>query len=284
MANESLNLWIEDLYNDQVGIRLRLRECLFSATSPFQRIAVYDSVAFGRVMTLGGTIATTDLDESMYSECLAHPALAPLANVERVLILGGGDGGVAREVLRHGSVKRVTVVEIDRQVVEVCAKWFPTSASCLTDPRVELILDDAHRYLRDCPHQFDVIIVDACELQNSASDAFHTVGFADSVFRRLKPNGRLVAPLGCPSYDADGCRSTLRTIAEKFPVVQTYLMTIPSFAGDQWAVAVAGAEPLPSTIVPQTWHADLRCWEPALQPALFALPRNVQRQLGISPS
>ncbi len=231
MADETLNLWLEDLYGGQVGIRLRLRECLYSSTSPFQRIAVYDSVSFGKVLTLGGAIALSDFDEALYSECLVHPALSVLPSAKRVLILGGGDGGVAREVLRYGQVERVTVVEIDRQVVEVCRSHFPRAATCLSDPRVELVIDDAHRFLRDRPDQFDVIIVDAAELANTASDAFHDVSFADLVFRHLREGGILVAPLGCPTFDADSCRATLRTLSSKFPTPRVYLADHPQLPG-----------------------------------------------------
>ncbi|MBA3938630.1 MAG: hypothetical protein H0X38_14340 [Planctomycetes bacterium] len=281
MSNENLNLWLEDLYGDSAGLKLKLRECLFSGTSPFQRIAVYDSHAFGKVLTLGGSIALTDFDEALYSECLVHPTLSVAGNAERVLILGGGDGGVAREVLRYPGVKRVTVVEIDRQVVEVCGRFFPTAASCLNDPRVELVIDDAHRYLRDCPHQFDVIIVDACELTNAASDVFHTLSFADSVFRRLKDGGLLVAPLGCPTFSGDECRTTVRKLGERFPDNAVYLMTIPSFPGGQWAVARCRNGAGETTPTAQPWHKDLRCWHPGLQAGMFALPRNVQVQLGL---
>jgi spermidine synthase len=158
---------------------------------------------------------------------------------------------------------------------------FPTAASCLNDPRVELVIDDAHRYLRDCPHQFDVIVVDACELTNTASDAFHVLTFADSVFRRLKAGGLLVAPLGCPTFSADECRATLRTL-ERFPHTQVYLMNIPSFPGGQWAVARCLNGPAVSDKVElQTWHRSLRCWHPGLQASMFTLPRNVESQLGL---
>jgi spermidine synthase len=217
MANETLNLWLEDLYHEQIGLRLRLRECLHSSTSPFQRIAVYDSHAFGKVLTLGGAIALSDVDEALYSEYLVHPALSVMPSAERVLILGGGDGGVAREVLRYSSVKQVTVVEIDRAVVDVCRTFFPTAASCLNDKRVDLVIDDAHRYLRDCPHQFDVIIIDACELTNTASDVFHVTSFADSVFRRLQPKGILVAPDVCPAFAGAVSAGTFRNLQVKLP-------------------------------------------------------------------
>jgi spermidine synthase len=281
MANESLNLWLEDSYNDQVVLRLRLRECLHSETSPFQRIAVYDSHAFGRVLTLGGAIALSDMDEPLYSECLVHPALSVLPHAERVLILGGGDGGVAREVLRYSNIKQVTVVEIDRRVVETCTTYFPKAAASLSDPRVQLVIDDAHRYLRDTKESFDVIIVDACELTNAASDVFHALSFADSVFKRLQKNGMLVAPLGCPSFAADECRATVRKLIEHFPHTDTYLMTIPSFPGGQWAVARCSSTKITQQPSTQPWHTQLRCWQPDVQTGLFALPRNVKQLLGL---
>ncbi len=283
MADENLNLWLEDLYGNEVGIRLRLRECLFSATSPFQRIAVYDSVTFGKVLTLGGAIALSDFDEALYSECLVHPALSAKPDARTVLILGGGDGGVAREVLRYPKVERVTVVEIDRQVVDTCRAHFPRAASCLSESRVELVIDDAHRFLRDRSEQFDVVIVDAAELTNTASDAFHNSTFAELVFRRLRDGGVLVAPLGCPTFDADHCRATLRTLGGKFANPRVYLMTIPSFPGGQWAVAWCSTAASPDKPLLQPSGVDqLRCWHTGLQAGMFALPRNVQILLGIA--
>lgn len=283
-SNQSLNLWLEDLHRDQVGLRLRLRDCLFSGTSPFQRIAVYDSLSFGRILTLGGSIALTDYDEQIYSECLVHPALSVAPNPEHVLILGGGDGGVAREVLRYAKVKKVTVVEIDKQVVDACKKWFPNSAAGLADKRVDLVIDDAHRYLRDTKDQFDVIIVDACELVNPASDAFHAVTFSQSVFRCLKNGGILMAPLGCPLYDAESCRSTLRALSEKFHQPAIYTMPLPSQPAGQLAVAwcSTSAKPIQNKEITESWHKDLRSWHPKLQAALFTLPRHIQQQLGLS--
>ena len=117
----------------------------------------------------------------------------------------------------------------------------------------------------------------------TASDAFHSVGFADLVFKRLKDGGILVAPLGCPTFESDHCRGTLRKLGEKFPSPRVYLMTIPSFPGGQWAVAWCSTRAKPE-LVPATAavSSDLRCWHPGLQAGMFALPRNVQSQLGLS--
>jgi spermidine synthase len=278
---ESLNLWLEDMHGDQVGMKLRLRECLSAATSPFQRIAVYDSFAFGRVLTLGGEIALTDLDEATYSESLVHPALQSFPDAKRVLILGGGDGGVAREVLRYG-VQTVTVVEIDKQVVETCAKWFPAAAKGLADERVEVVIDDAHRFLRDCKTPYDVVIVDACELVNPASDAFNELPFAQTVFRCLVPGGVLIAPLGGPVFAAEACRVTLRKAAERFPQPRVYLTGLPSLPGGQLAIAWCsdGREPL-AKAADAPFVSRLTSWHPALQAAQFALPRQTRHQLGL---
>lgn len=281
LSSESLNLWLETLHGDQVGVKLRLRECLASATSPFQRIAVYDSLPFGRVLTLGGEIAITDGDEAIYSESLAHSAMQAFPEAKRVLILGGGDGGVAREVLRYG-VEQVTVVEIDRQVVDICAKWFPTAAKGLEDRRVQLVIDDAHRYLRDCQQQFDVVIVDACELVNPASDAFHTLPFASSVFRCLVKGGVLVAPLGCPAFAAEGCRATLGKLRERFPKTQVFMTHLPSLPAGQLAVAWSseGREPV-ARLADAPFVARLASCTPQVQAAQFHLPRQVRVQLGL---
>ncbi len=282
IGSESLDLWIEDLYAGQVGLRLRLRDCLFSATSPFQRIAVYDSLSFGRVLTLGGSIAITDYDEALYSESLAHPALAVMPDAKRVLIIGGGDGGVCREVLRYG-VERVTVVEIDKQVVEACERFFPGAARSLKDPRVELVIDDAHRWLAGVRDKYDVIVVDAAELVDPASDAFHSVTFAQTLFATLSPDGIIVAPLGSPIHASEHCRTNLRQFGEKFAKPAVYVFDLPSQPSGQIAVAWCSAKHVP-TAVPKAmpWHSELKCWYPGLQPALFTLPRNVERQLGLA--
>ncbi len=281
LANEALNLWLEDSYGD-IGVRLRLRECLFSSTSPFQRIAVYDSHSVGRVLTLGGSTAITDFDEAFYSEGIVHPALSVATNAKRVLILGGGDGGVAREAARYAQIEQITVVELDQQVVDVCKRFFPAAAAGLADKRVELVIDDAHRFLRDTKTVYDVIIVDACELENPASDAFHSVTFAQSVFRCLAPDGVLVAPLGSPSFTPDACRTTLRRLSERFPQPRVYRLDLPTIPGGQLAVAWCAAKLRPdAAVTAQPWHKDLRWWEATLQPALFAAPRHVRQQLGL---
>jgi spermidine synthase len=278
-STSNLNLWLEDLFNDQTGIKVRVRDVLHAENTPFQRIAVYDTTAFGRVLTLGGSIAITDHDEAIYSEMLVHPALSTLKNPERVLVLGGGDGGVAREVLRHPSVQQVTVVEIDRQVVEVCRRWFPDAAKAYEDPRVKLVIDDAHRWLAACQEHYDAIIVDAVELADSASDDFYDRTFADTVFARLKQGGVLISPLGDPVFEPDLCRSALRKLKGRL-ASHTYLMAVPSYPGSVWAVAWCGAGDHTTVVSVPDQVEQLMAWTPELQQAMFVLPKDIARHLG----
>ena len=278
-VSEALGIWIEDLFADQAGLRVKARDCLYSAHSPFQRISVFDTQAFGKVLCLGGTIALTELDEPTYSEHLVHPALAVHPSPKRVLVIGGGDGGVARECLRHACVERVTVVEIDLQVVDICERFFPSCASSLKDPRCELVIDDAHRWLKGATDCFDVIIVDASEFANAAGDAFHGLSFADALLARLVPGGILVAPLGSPVFEADACRDSLRNLGTRFPKPRPYLMSLPSFPGGQWAVAWCSDTLSPDAPLRAGLPTEFKAWSPELQPALFALPGLAARAL-----
>ena len=283
MQTENLRLTLSDRFNDRIGLTVQLKSCLHSTTSPFQHIAVYDSIDLGKVLCLGGSIALTELDEAWYAEQLVHPALSVHPSAKRVLIIGGGDGGLARECLRYPGITSVTVVEIDRQVVEVAGTYFPACGASLNDKRVKLIYDDAHRWLRDCDERFDVILIDSAELVNAPSDAFFTLSFAETVFRALDDQGILVLPLGCPAFETDLCRATLRVLAGRFTKPEVYRLNLPSLPTGEWAVAWCSATHTPDQVAVQPeGTATLTSWQPDLQAGLFAIPRQIKRQLGLS--
>lgn len=282
MQTENLRLTLSDRFHDRIGLTLQLKSCLHSSTSPFQHIAVYDSTDLGKVLCLGGSIALTEFDEAWYAEQLVHPALSVHSKAKRVLIVGGGDGGLARECLRYPNIESVTVVEIDRQVAEVAATYFPAPAAALRDPRVKLIYDDAHRWLRDCQERFDVILIDSAELVNAPSDAFFSLSFAETVFRALDDDGILVLPLGCPAFETDLCRASLRALSSRFAHPKVYRLHLPSLPTGEWAIAWCSATRTPEQLATKPQGVDsLQSWQPGLQAGLFVLPRQIQRQLGI---
>ncbi|TVR13552.1 MAG: hypothetical protein EA401_06515 [Planctomycetota bacterium] len=283
MSGELLDLWLEHLHGGDVGLRLRLRGVLHSECTPFQRLAVYDSPAFGKVLDLGGEIVLTDADGDLYAEALAHPAMHAHPKVEHACIIGGGDGGVARELARYPHLRSVQVVEIDQRVVEVCRSHFPNLARGLDDPRVTLIIDDGHRYMAhlDPQQRFDLIIIDAAHLYDPASETVHAHSFAEILNRHLSPNGVLVCPLGSPFHDGESCRRTLSELSAMFTHVYPYTIGIPSLPGGSMAFAWASNSGDPRQLHDHqvSWLEDLTLWEPSLTPRLFTLPKPLRRAL-----
>lgn len=274
--SEHLHLWIENTWGADAAFRLRLRSCLHSQTTPFQRIEVFDSLQWGKILALGGEMALTSIGEAMASEGLVHPALCCHPSPKRVLILGGGDGAVAREVLRHPEVESVTVVEIDAEVVAVSKRFFPACAKSLEDPRVTLVIDDAHRFVSKGKDLFDIIIIDATELHSPSRDQVQPQSFTGMLAGRLAGDGILIAPLGAPAFEALTCQAHLKELSSRFPTVLPFVVQAPDLPGGGWAVAWASRKGKPT---PVRSLKNLRWWNAATHQAAFALPSWVEEAL-----
>ena len=154
------SLFFEDL-NDQFGYYYRQGKILIERQSAFQNIRIVETGALGRVLQLDGITQVGEKGEAFYHEPLVHISMLAHPSPRRVLVIGGGDGGAVREVLRHPSVKKVTHVDIDREVIECCRQFLPSiSKGCWDDPKTELITQDGHRYISEHPREFDVVIMD----------------------------------------------------------------------------------------------------------------------------
>src|SRR5690606_14122478 len=140
-----------------------VRESLVREQTDFQDLAIIDTVEFGRMLVLDDMVMTTERDEFVYHEMVAHPALVTHPNPQHVLVVGGGDGGVIREVLKHPSVKKAVLVDIDGKVIEYSKKFLPTIAGSLDDPRVEVHVNDGYMHIHDHKNEYDVIMVDSTE-------------------------------------------------------------------------------------------------------------------------
>jgi spermidine synthase len=130
-----MELWFSEKHTKNVEFSIRTNKQLFTADSPFQRIDVFESVDFGRFLTLDGYMMLTEKDEFIYHEMIVHPALAVNPDIEDVLVIGAGDGGVARELGRYDTIKKIDVVEIDEMVVNVCKQYLPQTARGFDDER-----------------------------------------------------------------------------------------------------------------------------------------------------
>lgn len=212
----------------------QIQRILHRKRSDFQEILVFEHAIFGRMLVLDGIVQLAECDECVYHEMLVHPALFSHPAPRDILVIGGGDGGVLREVLRH-PVRRVTLVELDPQVVEVARRHLPfAAAGAFENPKVRVVIRDGLEYLRRTEGQFDVIIVDSTD-PIGPSTALFGVPFYRRVARRLRPDGVMMAQVGTFLDYTEIVRPTYRRLRQVFASAQIYRFAVPSFLCGDYA-------------------------------------------------
>jgi spermidine synthase len=214
---------------------MRADEVLYDSATDHQRLKVFQNAIFGRVLTLDDVVQTTEGDNFVYHEMLTHVPILAHGAARRVCIVGGGDGGMAREVLRHTSVEHVTMVEIDAGVVEFSKQYLPTlSQGAFDDPRLNLVIADGADFMRETEGGFDVIIVDSTD-PIGPGEVLFTDTFYGHAKRALTPSGILVTQNGVPFMQGDELTNTMRAFQALFADATCYLATIPTYAGGPMA-------------------------------------------------
>ncbi len=229
--------WLWDHGGEGFAHVYRVEEVLFDATSPYQRVRIIRTPAFGRMLILDDAVQTSEADEFCYHEMLAHLPLVTHPAPKRVLIIGGGDGGLLKEALKH-PLERVVMVEIDRMVVDATRRWIPQiPGNAFDDPRTELRIEDGFAYVRACAERFDVALVDSTDPQGPSVPLFGAPFYGD-LYRILGEDGILAVQSGSPLYQQDLVAEVRRNLRQYFPVVRTYLACVPSYPGVLWTFTV----------------------------------------------
>lgn len=238
------NVWFTDK-DDQQALSLRYNEVLFNETSPYQQVRVFDTPSFGKMLAINNMVMCTERDEQHYHEMIVHPAMQLLEKAENVLVIGGGDGGTIREILKHPQVKKVTMVEIDEAVVRASKLHLPTLSKAFNDPKLELIIGDGIEFVRRSPEAvYDLVIVDGSDPVGPAEGLF-TADFYKNCQRAMKPHGFLVSQGESPLFhqktfvDLHRC---LRTIFGDKSVA-TMLFYASSYPTGMWSFQVASNKP-----------------------------------------
>jgi spermidine synthase len=261
----------------------RVVETLFSKSSPYQRVEVFRTAGHGAMLVNDGVAMVCERDAFVYHEMIAHVPLFCHPEPREILIVGGGDGGTAVEVLRHPSIERVVVVEIDAVVVEACRRHLPGLAAGFDDPRVELRIEDGIRFVERCPERFDVVIVDSSDPQGPAEGLFDRA-FYGAAASRLKDKGILVTQAASPFYDTPLQRTIFESQRPFFQRLHLYLYGNLTYPGGLWAFGFAssGVCPLAGFDARRAAAAglDLRYYNPRIHRAAFMLPEFVHRALG----
>jgi len=215
-----------------------VNKVLYHTKSPYQEILVFENPFFGKVLVLDGVVQLTEKDEFIYHEMLAHVPLMAHPEPKKVLIIGGGDGGTLREVLKHKTVEEAVLVDIDKEVIETSKKFFPTLSKAFDDPRAIVVNEDGFKYLQDYENEFDVIIVDSTDPVGYAY-ALTTEEFFKMVFRALKEGGIYVGQSESIHYHLDTVRRFQNNLKAVFPIVDLYTAVIPTYAGYWWTFSIA---------------------------------------------
>ncbi|MDR7542094.1 MAG: polyamine aminopropyltransferase [Armatimonadota bacterium] len=230
--------WLWDHGGEGFAQAYRVDEVLLDLQSPYQRIRVIRTPLFGRMLILDDAVQTSEADEFCYHEMLAHPPLFTHPHPRRVLIIGGGDGGLLEEVLKH-PVERVVMVEIDRMVVDATLRHIPEiPGGAFDDPRAELRIEDGFAYVRNTPERFDVALVDSTDPQGPSVPLFGEAFYRD-LHRVLGEDGILAVQSGSPLYQAELITQVRRNLRQHFPVVRTLLTYVPSYPGVLWTFTLA---------------------------------------------
>ena len=274
-------IWFSDVQTDNVKLNIRLDKQLFSAISEYQRIDVFQSPAFGRFVALDGDVIFSEADEFIYNEMVTHVPMAVHPHVKKVHIIGGGDGGVAREYTAYPEIEEIDVVEPDEQFVEVCREYFPEAAKGFEDPRVQVFHQDGLRFLRGRSDEYDIII-------NDATDPFgHTEGlftkeFYGSCYKALKADGIMVYQHGSPFFDEDesAFRSMHNKVYRSFPISRVYQAHIPTCTSGYWMFGFASKKYHPiEDFDPVRWNArglKTEYYTTNLHIGAFMLPKYVE--------
>ena len=235
-----MDLWFYEKHTKHVKFAIEIEEHLYHEVSEFQQIDIFDSFEFGRFLTLDGCMMLTEKDEFIYHEMIVHVPMCAKLDAKKVLVIGGGDGGTARELLRYKTIERIDLVEIDEKVVESCKKFIPQTAGCLDDPRVQIFYEDGLKFVRHKVDEYDLVIVDSTDPFGPGEGLF-TKEFYGNCFNALHADGVMVNQHENPFYPADAVamqRAHARIVAS-FPIAKVYQAQIPTYPSGYWLFGFA---------------------------------------------
>lgn len=271
-----MELWFTEKQTENFGITMKIHETYVNEQTEFQDLAMVKTEEFGNMLLLDGMVMTTEKDEFVYHEMVAHPVLYTHPNPEHVLVVGGGDGGVIREVLKHPQVKKAVLVDIDGKVIEYSKKYLPSIAGKLEDARVEVLVGDGFMHIHEHKNAYDVIMVDSTEPVGPAANLF-TRGFYQGIYEALREDGIFVAQTDNPWFKADLIQSVNKDVKEVFPIVRVYGANIPTYPSGLWTFTMGSKkyDPLEvdETAIPEI---DTKYYTPRLHKAAFVLPKFVE--------
>ncbi|MCP2044506.1 polyamine aminopropyltransferase [Pontibacter sp. HSC-36F09] len=264
---------------------------LYKKDSDYQRVEVYETLAYGNMLTLDGMVMCTQKDEYVYHEMITHVPILSNRSAKRALVIGGGDGGTVRELLRHEQLEEVTLVEIDELVIEACKLHLPETAVAFDNPRLNLLIEDGIKYIKECADEhYDLIIVDSADPVGPGEGLF-TAAFYQEVYRCLTKDGVMITQSESPRFNSAVFVEIYDTYKKIFgqDKVYCYLAAIPTYPTGTWSFsysAKGNARPLQfdaETAAAFSKKEGLKYYNEEVHMAAFALPNFVKELLNTKP-
>jgi len=279
-----MELWYTDQHTDDVRFSVKATVQVASKKSAVQQIDILDTPAYGRVLVLDGGLMITEKDEFIYHEMITHVPMAVNPSVRNVLVIGGGDGGTVRELVKYKTIESIDLVEVDKDVVLLAKKFLPFTSCKLKDKRVSVWFEEGLRYVRGKKEEYDLIIIDSSDPYGPAEGLF-TREFYGTCFKALRDGGILINQHESPFYAAHqrSVRDAHRHIAVEFPLSTVYQCHIPSYPSGHWLFGFASKRYHPiKDLDDARWNKlgiKTRYYNTDLHRGAFALPNYVKELL-----
>lgn len=279
-----MDLWYTENHTENVKFSLKIKQHLFTGKSEFQQLDILDTYEYGKLMTLDGLVMVTEKDEFVYHDMIVHTAMAVNPQIKKVLVIGGGDGGTVRELMKYSSVEHVDMVEIDKLVVDAAKEFFPTVSCELNNPKVDVLYEDGIKFVQNKNSIYDLILIDSTDPIGPGEGLF-TTEFYQNCYNALTADGILINQNETPIYEKffEVGISSNRKLKKMFPIVNIYQANIPTYPGGYWLFNFASKRLHPvNDIKEDQWKAfkiHTKYYNLELHKGCFSLPNYVKEKV-----
>lgn len=271
-----MDMWLKENQISDPVLHYKFTKILLNKKTPFQELTIIKSKTLGNMLLLDGIVQTTEKDEYVYHEMITHIPLFTHPNPKKVLVVGGGDGGTIREVLKHPSVEKAVLCEIDEEVIKASKEFLPTISCALDNPKCEIFIGDGIKYVHEHKNEFDIIIVDSTDPFGAAEGLFGG-SFYKEIYQALTDKGIFVAQTETPFYLPEVVKKVYDDARTIFPITKLFMAAIPTYPSGYWSFTIGSKKLDPATAdFSNTIDIETKYYTKALHKASFVLPKFVE--------
>lgn len=271
-----MDLWLKESQIENAVMTYKAKETLVTKRTKYQELAIVDTYAFGKMLLLDGIVQTTIKDEFVYHEMITHIPLFTHPYPKKVLVVGGGDGGAVREILKHPSVEKVVLCEIDECVIEECKRFLPEISFALNNRKCQIFIGDGIKYVHEHKNEFDIIIVDSTDPFSIAEGLFGG-SFYKELYECLTYDGIFIAQTETPFYLPHVVKHVFEDAKAIFPITKLFMAAIPTYPGGYWSFTIGSKKYDPENVnLENTVEFKTKYYTKKLHKACFTLPKYVE--------